>query len=114
MFAHGETVTRVRAGRKTSRYNAEATDLDWSAAGEVDIPGWLVAQDATSEPAEVGRAAIDADFTLYRSDPADITSLDRLVVRGLTCEVVGRPFEWVSGLTGWRPGQVVKCKVREG
>lgn len=115
MFAHGETVTRLRAPEVPDRYSGtDATSRDWSAATSQDIAGWGVSQDATSEPLEVGRKAVLSDFTLYRQDPADVTAQDRLVIRGLTCEVVGRPFTWTSPLTGWQPGQVVKANIVEG
>lgn len=115
MFARGETVTRLRATAASDRYSGTDTSTrTWSTATSLAIPGWGVSQDATGEPQEAGRDAVVSDFTLYRQEPADVTAQDRLIVRGLTCEVVGRPFSWTSPLTGWAAGFVVKVNVVEG
>lgn len=112
MFAHGETVTRLRAPLVEDRFNDEVPD--WDHAVSVDIAGWGVSQDATSEAFETGRDATVSDFTLYRQESADVLPTDRLVIRGKTCEVVGDPFTWRSPFTGWQPGQVIKANVKEG
>ncbi|MDB5716447.1 MAG: hypothetical protein JWO15_3844 [Sphingomonadales bacterium] len=112
MFAHGETVTRLRAPEVLDVYKAKVRD--WDNATTTDILGWGIAQDATSEPLEVGRDSVRSDFTLYRDEPADIVSTDRLLIDGLTCEIVGRPAVWRHPMTGWSAGFVVKANVVEG
>lgn len=49
-------------------------------------------------------------LTIYPPDGADITAVDRIVVRGETWDVVGLPQPWVSPYTGRRPGMVVALK----
>lgn len=113
-FAHGETVTRLRAPLVTDPYSSDATERDWSNAAELNIPNCGVAASGSVEPLEAARQAVDSDFDLYLPTGTDVTAQDRLRVRGLVCEVVGRPFAWQSPLTGWQPGVVAHCKVREG
>lgn len=114
MFAHGETITRLRGALVVDPYSGEATEVDWTNPDELDIPGWGIAQDATSEPVEVARESIRSDFTLYRQEPADVLATDRLVIDGLTCQVDGHPFAWHQPMTGWAAGFVVRANIVEG
>lgn len=114
MFAHGETITRLRATAEVDPYSDEPEYTDWDTPDTLAIPGWGVADQATGEPIQDARNSVVSDFTLFRDEPADVTSKDRVVVRGLTCEVVGRPFEWIHPMTGWRAGFVVKASIVEG
>src|SRR5690606_38510019 len=54
------------------------------------------------------------DFVLYRRDPVDVQAGDRVVVRGVTAEVVGHPALWRSPFTGWEAGFVVRANRVEG
>lgn len=110
MFAHGESVTRLRAPAGDGIHD----DFDWSAAVSTPLGGWAVDDTASTASVEPGREPVVSDFVLYRQEPADVASTDRLVVRGKTCEVQGNPSELVNPFTGWRPGQVVRAKIVEG
>lgn len=112
MFAHGETVTRLRAPEVADQYNG--TTWDWTNAAAEDIDGWGIAQNASSEPVEEDRESVRSDFTLYRDQPADILATDRLVIDGLTCKVDGHPATWRHPMTGWDAGFVVRASVVEG
>lgn len=114
MFAHGETITRLRAFVAEDPYSGEETELDWTNAYQLEIGGWAIAQDATSEPVEVARSSVRSDFTLYRDEPADVLAADRLIIGGLTCQVDGHPFAWRHPITGWEAGFVVRANVVEG
>lgn len=114
MFPHGETVTRLRAQTTTDPYSGEATGLDWSSAASLEIPGCGVGSAGSVESLEADRNAISTDFDVVTPLDADIESGDRLIVRGLTCEVQGRPFQWRSPFTGWAPGMVVRARIVEG
>ncbi len=114
MFPHGETVTRLRAATTVDPYSQESS-ADWSQPpAELDFPGCAVAASGSSEPLQTAREAVDSDFDVFMPADADVTPQDRLVVRGLVCEVVGRPFVWSSPFTGWTPGLVVQASIREG
>lgn len=113
-FGHGETVTRVRAARVSDRYNSENVEYDWDDTTDVPIQGCGVALSSTVDPLLDARQAVDSDFTVFAPSGSDINPDDRLVVRDLECEVVGRPFDWSNPFTGWTPGMVVQAKVREG
>lgn len=110
MFAHGETVTRLRAPEADGLYD----EFDWSSAVPTPLDGWAVDDSASSMTVEEGREPVVSDFVLYRQEPADVVSTDRLVIRGKTCRVQGNPSLPVNPFTGWRPGQVVRAKVVEG
>jgi hypothetical protein len=111
-FAFGETVTVLTAGTVSDPYSGEAV-ASWDTPTERDETCG-VADGGSTEPLQDARNSIESDFDLiFDHDPA-ITAQDRVVVRGLTCEVVGRPFAWRSPLTGWQPGAIVKAKITEG
>ena len=111
-FPYAETVTVQTPGAVTDPYSGE-TVTSWATHTERD-ESCAVAPGGSSEPTDVARAAIDSDFDLiFGYDPA-VTAGDRVVVRGLTCEVDGHPFAYLSPFTGWQPGTLVRVKVREG
>ena len=113
-FPFGETVTVVSAGPRYDSYSDSTSYDDWDHPTSVDIPGVAVAPGGSSEPTEAAREAVESDFDLYFPPDAAVNSSDRVTVRGLTCDVVGRPFAYRSPFTGWAPGLVVKAKIKEG
>lgn len=113
-FAFGETVTRLRAATSTDPYsNAPVPDWNLSPVLSTDFVGWGVDDSQSIEPLEDGREPVLTDFVLYRDEPADVLPGDRVVVRGFTAEVVGRPGTWRHPLTGWAAGFVVKARLVE-
>lgn len=114
MFAYGETVTRLRATGSTNAYSGEATDLLWTSPSSLTIENVAVAPGSSAESVEAGRARLDIDFTLYLPYDADVKPLDRIVVRGLTCEVEGKPQQWANPFTGAQPGTVVEVRKVAG
>lgn len=113
-FAYGETVTRLRATTATDPYSNEATAEDWSNPTELAIDGCAVADGGSLEPLQNARNSVESDFDVLAPFGSDIRANDRLVIRGLTCETVGRPFDWQSPFTGWEAGMVVHAKIVEG
>jgi hypothetical protein len=113
MFPHGETVTIQTASTTTDPYSGDA-ELSWDNPTELDVSGCAVADGGSTEPDLDARNAVESDFDVIMPVGSPVTAQSRLVVRGLTCEVVGRPFSWRSPFTGWEPGVVVKVKIREG
>lgn len=114
MFPHGESVTVLTAGYDDDPYSEDLEQSwEWSPT-EVVVPNVGVASGGSSEPLEQARNAVDSDFDLYFPASAAVTSQNRVIVRGLVCDVVGRPFLWTNPFTGWTPGLVVKAKIREG
>lgn len=115
MFAHPEPVTILTAGTEEDPYSGEASE-SWEvalgASERVDHCG--VAPGGSTEVVAVNRTPVDSDFDLiFDHDPA-IVPTNRVIVRGLTCNVVGRPMKWRSPFTGWEPGWIVQAKIREG
>lgn len=112
MFAFPEPVTVLSPGTATDPYSGEAT-TDWATPTTRD-ESCGVAPGGSTEPTIVDRGAIDSDFDLIFDHDPEITSADRVVVRGLMCEVDGHPFAFRSPFTGWAPGTLVRVKIREG
>ena len=115
MFAHGETVTRLRGMATIDAYGDEATD--WNAPQSLVIVGVAFDPGGSDEPVDAGHTQrVVTSPTLYDPTYADVEAGDRIRrnLTGITYEVDGNPAEWRSPFTGWRPGQVVKLKVVDG
>lgn len=115
MFEHPEPVTVLTAGTDVDPYSGEA-EVSWEAAlGASERPELCaVAPGGSTELSAVDRAAVDSDFDLIFDHDPGITPQNRVVVRGLTCRVDGRPVQWRNPFTGWEPGWVVRASIREG
>lgn len=114
-FAYGETVTRQRGIAATDPYSGEpGTDIDWNSPDELEFSGFAVAPGAFVEDATPDRTRVDILFTLYGPFAADIEPLDRVVVRGQTCEVVGKRQDWRNPFTGGEAGCVVEVRKVAG
>lgn len=113
MFAHGETVTRLRAGTVSDPYSGETTP-DWSIATSLSIDGCGFDPGGTGERLDLARNVITTQPKVYAPTGSDVLASDRLVVRGVTYEVDGRPEDWRSPFTGWQPGLVIPLKASEG
>lgn len=115
MFPAGETVVRVRGAAVLDPYSNETTAIDWDDAPESDIEGCTVWAGSSDDPVQDQRPDMTvSDYTIAAPASADVVSTDRVRVRGLLCEVVGRPFLWRSPFTGWEPGLIVKANVVTG
>lgn len=108
----GETVIVQRADIVTDRYSGEQTETSWDAVTEHTIAHVLCEPRPTSEPLQDHRNSVVSGWTLYLPAGSDITPQDRVVVRGLTHEVLGELADWRFGR--WRPGVVVQCQRVEG
>jgi hypothetical protein len=116
-YPYGETVTRLRGQPVADPYSADSLTLDFSTPTELPIDGIAVAPVASAATAtesrnalNESRAAIQDGFTLYLPEGGDITSADRVRVRGGIYRVTGQPQDWVSPLTGWHPGLVINVE----
>ncbi len=105
MYAHGETVVRLRGAVTTDRYGGEV--WDWTAPTEVEIPGCGIAPRQSDEANERGRQGVIVGLTVYAPAGTDVSSSDRLRIRGDDHEVVGEIGVWHSPFTGWEPGVVI-------
>lgn len=113
-FPYGETVTRLRATAVTDPYSGEATGEDWTTPSTLTIDDCAFNPGVSSEPVQNARNAVLTRPEVYAPAGSDILSGDRLVVRGDTFEVQGRPQDWRSPFTGWEPGLVVPLELVEG
>lgn len=113
MFAFPEPVTVQTATYDTDPYSDDMV-RSWDWAPDERVESCAVAPGGSTEPTEVGRSAVDSDFDLIFDHDPGITAADRVVVRGLVCEVDGHPFAFRSPFTGWEPGTLVRVKIREG
>lgn len=117
MFAYGETVTVLSAGYVEDPYSEDLVQSwDDVSPTESEVPNVLVGDGGSTEPLAADRNAVDSDFDLIFQPPVTVTPTpqDRIVVRGLVCDVVGRPFLQMWGATPGEAGMVVKVKIREG
>jgi len=113
----GETVTIVRTGPGgTDPYG----DPLPSTEERIQVEGCIVADGATSaafglEPVLPGRTPVVTDYlVLPPADAPEVLHTDQLEVRGVLCDVVGRPFRWDNPLTGTAFGQMVRANAAEG
>ena len=114
MFPHGETVTRLRATSAVDPYSDEPTQSDWTSPDSLDIPGCGFNPGQSSEPTQEARNAVITQPEVYAPTGSDVLAGDRLVVRGDTYDVDGKPAVWRSPFTGWQPGVVIVLKEVEG
>lgn len=114
MFPYGETVTVQSAAIETDPYSGEDSLVWDDFPAEEDVEGVAVADGGSLEPLTEARNPVDSDFDLFFPPDAVVTAQNRVVVRGLVCDVAGRPFLWRNPFTGWTPGLVVQAKIREG
>ena len=112
MFSFPEPVEILSPGTVADPYSGE-TVTDW-ATSTSRHEACAVAPGGSTEPTQVARDAVDSDFDLIFDYDPGVTHADRVVVRGLTCEVDGHPFSFRSPFTGWEPGTLVRVKIREG
>jgi len=110
----GETVTVLTAGTRTDRYGA--TVEDWDNPTSIDVENVLVADGGSTETNTNASNITDSDFDLIFQPPITVTPTpeNRIIVRGLTCNVAGRPFRWTWPASGDDAGLVVKVQIREG
>lgn len=112
-FAHGEPVDVLSAGTTTDPYSGEPV-ASWDTPTTVTVEHVAVAAGGSLEPLQDARNSVTSDFDLIFPPDAAVASTSRVVVRGLVCDVVGRPFLWRSPFTDWAPGLVVNAKITEG
>lgn len=111
---HGETITRLRAAPVLDPYSQEVTGLDWDDTTDLEIPRCAVDDSKTREVLDASRNAVVTDFVIWPDDQYDVTAADRLVIRGLTCEIVGRPSTPRNPFTGDEPGMEIAANIWEG
>lgn len=107
----GETVTVLTATITTDRYGN--TVQSWDTPSETPMENVLVGSGGSSAPLMDARTPVDSDFDLFVQtlEPIAVTTSNRIRIRGLDCDVAGRPFLWsMSGVGGW----VIQAKIREG
>lgn len=107
----GETIVRLRQATTKDAYGNTVPTGEPDRAeiyGAGFDPGGSIAL------REGGRDGTTATPTLYLPPGADITSRDRVEVRGLTYEVNGEIADWRNPLTGAAPGLVVPLRRVEG
>jgi len=109
MLGPRETVTRLRGVPVLDPYSGDVTGLEWpdTPIDPLPIEGCLVADGGSLEPLRDARNSVESDFDVIAPTGSDVTAFDRLVIRGLTCQVVGRPFDWAKGMT-------IQAKITEG
>lgn len=110
----GEEVSRLRATPVLDPYSQEVTGLDWSEVVELVIPRCAIDDSKTREILDTNRNAVVTDFVVYPDDQYDIQSGDRLVVRGMVCEIVGRPSTPINPFNGDAPGMEIAANIWEG
>lgn len=113
-FAHGETVTRLRATPKLDPYSGEASGKDWSDPDQLLIPGVALGPGTTAEAVVDARNEVVTTATLYGEVGMDIVAGDRIRARGVLWEVDGDLEEYRHPMTGWQAGATANLKKVEG
>jgi len=113
-FPHGEIVTRLRGHLVLDPYSDEAERTSWENPDVLSLGRCGVYPSASLEPVASDRNAVLSDFDIYTETTVDVIATDRLELRGLLCEVVGRPNFPHHPMTGWDPGGVIQAKIVEG
>lgn len=111
---HGETVTRLRGTPIADPYSGENTGIDWDAPQALEIPRCGVDGSRTREVVTADRGAVVTDFVIWPDAVYDVQAGDRLIVFGLTCEIVGRPWAPSNPIVEHRPGMEIFANVWEG
>lgn len=114
MFAHGETVTRLRATMVLDPYSEENGEPSWDDPDELEVPGCAFDPGGSSEALDLARNVVTTQPKVYAPAGSDIAAGDRLVVHGTTYEVDGHPAVWRSPFTGDQFPLVVALKSSEG
>lgn len=109
----GETVTVLTAGTTSDPYSGDTVE-SWDDPTSRSVEGVAVAPGGSSEPALVGREQVVTDYDLFFPADDPVTAQNRVVVRGVPCDVIGRPALWRSPYTGQDVGLVVHANIREG
>lgn len=108
-----EQVARLRPVTAADPYatvgGSSVLVADWSQPPDVLWFEGMVADSGSVEPLLDGRAPVDSDFTLYLDAGVEVLPTDRLRIRGLDCDVQGRPFTWAGF-----DGTVIRASIREG
>lgn len=106
LFAHGESVTILRASSQMDRNGNPVPGPD----AEITVAGCAVGPRFSTEPVEAGRQQVVSGLTVYMPPGTDVRASDRLRVRGVVRRVEGEPFDFVNPFTGWRPGVAVEVE----
>lgn len=99
---YDQTITRLRTGETTSRYNN--TVPDWSDPGRLDIANVMVQPTTTTEQQDAPNRVpiIDGLWICTRPGAAipDLTPADRIEYGGDVYEITGEPRVWPDPVTG--------------
>lgn len=111
---YGETISRLRGTPKLDPYSEEQTGIDWANPDTLEVPRCAIDDSKTRETNATDRNAIVTDFVIYPDGQYDIKAGDRLVIRDLTCEIVGRPSTPRNPFNGEQPGMEIFANIWEG
>ena len=92
-----ESVTILRAGTEMGDYDPQGNPIIGPDT-EIVSDGWLVAPRSSSESAEPYGQQVVTGLSLYRREPADVVSSDRVRVRGEVWSVDGDVADWGAGV----------------
>ena len=113
-FPYGEPVVRLRGHMVLDPYSEEDVSTSWENPDRLTIGRCGVYPSSSMEPLADDRNAVVSDFDVYTETTVDVIAGDRVEVRGLLCDVVGRPNFPHHPMTGWDPGGVIHAKIVEG
>jgi hypothetical protein len=115
---HGATVTLLRAAMVLDPYSQELTQAAWDDEDHpptsLEIPRCAIDGSRTREVNTVDRGAVVTDFVIYPDAVYDVLPTDRLIVNGLVCEIVGRPWAPENPFNGDTPGMEIAANIWEG
>jgi hypothetical protein len=113
-FAHGQSVTRLRARMVADPYSGENTARSWDDPESLVIENAYVAASSSTRNTSATRAQALTDKSLYCQPDADVRLGDRVVAGGLVYEVDGRPSADTNPFSGWQPIAEISLTNAEG
>lgn len=111
MNVPGETVGVIRPTTGDDRYGDET--LIYAEEPTHEVTGCAFDPGGSTWTPD-GRNAFETTPTLYAPGGADIDKLDRLVVRGDTYTITGKPAVWISPFDGETKGVVIALEEVTG
>lgn len=111
MLSPLETAVRIRRALVEDPMSGKPTLSDWDNAHELDIHDVLFSDGTTSEFPDVDLETLSALAVLYLPHGVDVSSQDRIRIRGALWSVEGRRADWPGELAS---GSVVNLRfIRE-
>lgn len=113
-FAHGQSVTLLRARLVADPHGGDYPVKDWNDPVSSTIENAFVAASSSVRSTTATRAQVLTDKSLYCQPGSDVLAGDRIVSGGLTYTIDGQPSADTNPFSGWQPVMEVALTNGEG